>query len=418
MFVDKLEQKVLKRVDAEVTSLTGYAGSQRTGDKHTACYHNPDNFSDYGLLGDAEVVQVDVPTHALENAFLTFFSSFVELDKDQWERPDYFNQGAEYRSLIGIPGGMQNTKIFQILQKANLHNMSLRDGQGSDPDTFMQNAVYVMDSIKFVFIQAEPCLQFHDDQTVKYTAAYHAIKAQQEKNGRIGGTKCPANYVCASASAGNASNVVSQAASKESPAGMTKVSKAPWVGLGKGRTCPAWPEKASNCPLKNITDKFGEFEPVCVLHFPQIGGEFAEFQGRRCMPGEKAPYFKDSEGVFRCACCGAPLWKPSQQFDQVPASQWPWPSFHSPPLNDEDGLPSVCHRGEPTPGVVDRNATIDLGLGAKGEVGCARCGTHLGDYFDSDEMGHDHYCINGVCMTPPGGSPGTTCAPTNTAIVV
>jgi len=192
----------------------------------------------------------------------------------------------------------------------------------------------------------------------------------------------------------------------------TTKSRPSWFGLGKGRTCPAWPEKAKDCPLKNITDKFGEFEPVCVLHFPQIGGEFAEFQGRRCMPGENAPYFKDSQGVFRCACCGAPLWKPSQQFDQLPASNWPWPSFHSPPLNDTDGLPSVCHRGEPTPGVVNRNATVDLGLGVKGEVGCARCGTHLGDYFDSDDMGHDHYCINGACMSPPGGAPGSTCAPT------
>eukprot|EP00928_Gymnodinium_smaydae_P001716 TRINITY_DN10616_c0_g4_i1.p1 TRINITY_DN10616_c0_g4~~TRINITY_DN10616_c0_g4_i1.p1 ORF type:complete len:244 (-),score=43.08 TRINITY_DN10616_c0_g4_i1:165-836(-) len=185
----------------------------------------------------------------------------------------------------------------------------------------------------------------------------------------------------------------------------------PWHGLGKGRHCPAWPATAKNCPLK-VEDQTMEFEPVCVLHFPQIGGELAEQQARRCMKGSTAPYYKDSQGVFRCACCGAPLWAPHQQFDQQPASQWPWPSFHSPPLNDTDGLPSVCHRGEPQPGVVDRNATVDLGLGAKGEVGCARCGAHLGDYFDTSDLGFDHYCINGVCMTPPGGTPGQTCEPT------
>merc|ERR1712050_112492 len=72
----------------------------------------------------------------------------------------------------------------------------------------------------------------------------------------------------------------------------------------------------------------------------------------------------------------------------------------------------VCHRGSPTPGVVDRNATVDMGLGIKGEVGCARCGAHLGDYFDTSDEGFDHYCINGVCMTPPGGKPGQTCQPT------
>merc|ERR1719343_143418 len=192
-------------------------------------------------------------------------------------------------------------------------------------------------------------------------------------------------------------------------------------GLGKGRLCPAWPKSAAACPIKNVSTPVTaaniEFEPVCVLHFPQIGGELAEQQQRRCMPGEQMPYYQDSEGVFRCACCGAPLWKPHQQFDQEPASQWPWPSFHSPPLNGTDGLPNVCHRGEPTPGVVNRNATVDLGLGAKGEIGCTRCGAHLGDYFDTADMGFDHYCINGVCLIAPGASDGTVCQPTTPLVV-
>jgi hypothetical protein len=103
---------------------------------------------------------------------------------------------------------------------------------------------------------------------------------------------------------------------------------------------------------------------------------------------------------------------PHQQFDQLPATQWPWPSFHSPPINGTDGLPNVCHRGEPTPGVANRNATVDLGLGATGEVGCARCGAHLGDFFNSADMGTDHYCINGVCLIPPAGKDGEVCQPT------
>merc|ERR1712187_114426 len=110
---------------------------------------------------------------------------------------------------------------------------------------------------------------------------------------------------------------------------------------------------------------------VCVKHFPQIGGALAEYQTRRCMKGDSAPYYQDSQGVFRCSCCGAPMWKPSEQFDQLPAANWPWPSFHSPPLNGTDGLPNVCHRG-PGYGGTNRNATMDLGLGSEGEVGCAR----------------------------------------------
>mmetsp|Transcript_11053 Transcript_11053/g.25967 ORF Transcript_11053/g.25967 Transcript_11053/m.25967 type:complete len:392 (-) Transcript_11053:44-1219(-) len=179
---------------------------------------------------------------------------------------------------------------------------------------------------------------------------------------------------------------------------------------GAGRTCPAVPKSAEECPLKNVSDQ--EFEPVCIQR-----SELAELQLRRCMPGEKAPYFRDAQGVFRCACCGAALWAPSQQFDQLPADRWPWPSLHSPPLDGPDGLPSVCHRG-PGYGVQNRGPTTDLGLGAEGEVGCARCGAHLGDYFNSKDEGMDHYCINGVCMSPPGGKPGETCAPTVGAVSI
>merc|ERR1712083_1039262 len=67
-----------------------------------------------------------------------------------------------------------------------------------------------------------------------------------------------------------------------------------------------------------------------LIHFPQLGGELSEMQNRRCMPGSTGPYYQDAQGVFRCACCGAPLWMPHQQFDQEPAAQWPRASFHSP----------------------------------------------------------------------------------------
>jgi peptide methionine sulfoxide reductase MsrB len=171
-----------------------------------------------------------------------------------------------------------------------------------------------------------------------------------------------------------------------------------------GRLCPAIPNAAKACSAKNISDV--QFEPVCITR--EIN---AEIQQRRCMKGQSSPYYQDSQGVFRCACCGAPLWKPSLQFDQLPADKWPWPSFHSPPINGTDGLPNVCHRG-PGYGITNRNATVDLGLGVEGEVGCARCGVHLGDFFNTPDLGVDHYCINGVCMVPPDGKLGDVCTPT------
>jgi len=174
------------------------------------------------------------------------------------------------------------------------------------------------------------------------------------------------------------------------------------------RKCPAYPASQAECPIKNITDPLNEFEPVCVKHFPQIGGQLAEYQTRRCMKGNSAPYYQDDQGVFRCSCCGAPLFVPSKQFDQEPASNWGWPSFHSPPIHGDDGLPNVCHVGK---AVSSPDEADDLGLGIEGEVRCSHCGAHIGDYFDSDDFGKDHYCINGACMIPPGGNDGEVCQP-------
>merc|ERR1712078_902475 len=80
-------------------------------------------------------------------------------------------------------------------------------------------------------------------------------------------------------------------------------------------------------------------------------------------------------------------------------------------MGDKDGMTNVCHRGPANASNPSTGATPDLGLGVAGEGSCARCGIHLGDYFNDDEDGKDHYCINGVCMIPPGQPDGTTCSP-------
>ena len=43
--------------------------------------------------------------------------------------------------------------------------MNLTEGIGNDKDTIGKNLVYIMDSNKFKFHQAELCLQFHNNQT-------------------------------------------------------------------------------------------------------------------------------------------------------------------------------------------------------------------------------------------------------------
>jgi peptide methionine sulfoxide reductase MsrA len=196
LFIDQFEQKVLGRKNDQLTSIAGYAGSTRIGPDGSACYHNPQNFSDYGALGHAEVVELHVPIDSLAHAFSIYFGSFIEVDTGTWARPDYYDQGAEYRSLVGVPGGFANSKVLKAMRDANVHNLTLQVGRGSDPDTFSTNTVFVMDTSDFPFIQAELCLQFHDDSIAKYPATYHSLAQDLEANGRLKPSRCPANYIC------------------------------------------------------------------------------------------------------------------------------------------------------------------------------------------------------------------------------
>jgi hypothetical protein len=70
------------------------------------------------------------------------------------------------------------------------------DAAGESPDTLGEGRVYVMDSDAFPPLQAEVCLQFHDDQTVSYPAAYHANLAALMKSGRLRANGCPRNFDC------------------------------------------------------------------------------------------------------------------------------------------------------------------------------------------------------------------------------
>jgi peptide-methionine (R)-S-oxide reductase len=84
------------------------------------------------------------------------------------------------------------------------------------------------------------------------------------------------------------------------------------------------------------------------------------------------------DGVFRCVCCGAPLFTSADQFE----AGCGWPSFTRPVENgnvrmlDDDSL--GMHRIE---------------------VQCRHCGAHLGHVFD-DGPGptHQRFCINSVSL--------------------
>ena len=148
-------------VAASVTSKVGYAGGTGgLGGGGRVCYRcGLGCQDDYDHLGHAEVVQVALETPQLEQQFRAladaFFHEFTGPDGAR-ARPDQtMDRGAEYRSVVGWPGG-RSSPLWPIFERANVHGMELRAGSGDDAD--LLNVVWVMDSDLYPFFAGE---EFH-----------------------------------------------------------------------------------------------------------------------------------------------------------------------------------------------------------------------------------------------------------------
>ncbi len=107
-----------------------------------------------------------------------------------------------------------------------------------------------------------------------------------------------------------------------------------------------------------------------VFHVCRMKGTERPFSGEY--------YANKAAGIYRCACCGEPLFDAAQKYDSGSG----WPSFWA-PLNDD----CVAEQEDNSHGM------------QRQEILCRRCDAHLGHVFsDGPQPTGLRYCVNSLSL--------------------
>lgn len=122
----------------------------------------------YGNLHYAEAAQVtldpdsDLAVAQFDVLAQKYFRDSFQLRNGVWTRLDPGDGGADYRNVIGIPGGVHGI-FYESIVTHNINNMTLLEGgvHGVGGDAVDNGVVYVYDSVQFPFYRAEQYHQYH-----------------------------------------------------------------------------------------------------------------------------------------------------------------------------------------------------------------------------------------------------------------